>query len=154
MEECAASARWPVTVPAPALRIASCDAPPASEEEELRLDSSNAPATCDQVVGGVLAPLLHLHLNLLVCHGLAADNAVPVFCRVEEGNDSKLEMGNCRSCHTQRGGARGRRRRGKVGQREKGTPLRVEVFTTPLWTRPSLFLANRRAKFEWSVLVM
>ena len=56
---------------APALRIASCDAPPASEEEELRLDSSNAPATCDQVVGGVLAPLLHLHLNLLVCHGLA-----------------------------------------------------------------------------------
>ena len=88
MEECAASARWPVTVPAPALRIASCDAPPASEEEELRLDSSNAPATCDQVVGGVLAPLLHLHLNLLVCHGLAADNAVPVFCRVEEGIQS------------------------------------------------------------------
>ena len=40
MEECAASACWPVAVPAPALRIASYDAPPASEEEELRLDSS------------------------------------------------------------------------------------------------------------------
>ena len=41
MEECAASACWPVAVPAPALRIASYDAPPASEEEELRLDSSS-----------------------------------------------------------------------------------------------------------------
>ena len=29
-----------MAVPAPALRIASYDAPPASEEEELRLDSS------------------------------------------------------------------------------------------------------------------
>ena len=57
MEECAASARWPVTVPAPALRIASCDAPPASEEEELRLDSSKPPplqfTDCLDLVNGV-----------------------------------------------------------------------------------------------------
>ena len=40
IEECSASAPRPVAVPAPALRVASCDAPPASEEEGLRLDSS------------------------------------------------------------------------------------------------------------------
>ena len=43
IEECSASALRPVAVPAPALRVASCDAPPASEEEGLRLDSSTVP---------------------------------------------------------------------------------------------------------------
>ena len=48
----------------------------------------------------------------------------------------------------------GRRRRGKVGQRKRGHPWGVEVFTTPLWTRPSLFLANCQRKWKWSVLVL
>ena len=45
-------------------------------------------------------------------------------------NDSR-EIDNWSSCETQRGGARGRRRRGKDGQREKGTPLRGGSFYHP-----------------------
>ena len=62
----------------------------------------------------------------------------PLGQRIEDGKCS-----NWRSFLTQHGGARGRWRRGKVGQRKRGHPWGVDVFTFGLGPHFSLLIARK-----------